>query len=144
MTNVVVKGGPGLKQEIEVRGKKLVADEPREAGGTDEGPTPYELLLGALGACTAMTVTLYAQRRGWELTGVTVELEHDRIDARDCEDCETQEGFLDRIRKRITVDGPLHEEQRARLEEIARRCPVQKTLTNEVKIVDDLQLAAYV
>lgn len=143
MASVVVKGGPGLRQEIEIRGKTLVADEPKEAGGTDEGPTPYELLLGALGACTAMTIAIYAERKGWEISGVTVELEHDRIHARDCADCETQEGYLDRIRKRIIVDGPLHEEQRARLEEISRRCPVQKTLANEIKVEDELRLAAY-
>ncbi len=143
MTSVVVKGGPGLRQEIVVRDKRVVADEPTDVGGTDQGPTPYELLLGALGACTAMTIVLYARRKGWEVRGVTVELEHDRIHARDCEDCETSEGFLDRIRKRITVDGPLHEEQRARLEEISRRCPVQKTLANEVRIEDELHLAGY-
>jgi uncharacterized OsmC-like protein len=143
MAIVVVKGGPGLRQQIEIGGKQLVADEPKEAGGTDEGPTPYELLLSALGACTAMTIAIYARRKGWEIKGVMVELEHDRIHARDCEDCETQEGYLDRIRKRITIDGPLHEEQRARLEEISRRCPVQKTLTNEIKIDDEVRLAAY-
>ena len=143
MATVVVKGGSGLRQEIEFRGKRLVADEPKEAGGTDEGPTPYELLLSALGACTAMTIVIYARRKGWEIKGVTVELEHDRIHARDCEDCETQEGYLDRIRKRVTIDGPLNEEQRARLEEISRRCPVQKTLTNEIKVDDEVRLAAY-
>jgi putative redox protein len=143
MTKVMVRGGAGLRQEIEVRGKRFVADEPTDVGGSDEGPTPYELLLGALGACTAMTIVMYAQRKGWEIAGVTVELEHDRVHARDCEDCEESDRFLDRIRKRITVDGPLHEEQRARLEQISRRCPVQKTLTNGVKIEDELLLGAY-
>ena len=143
MARVLVRGGAGLRQEIVVGDKTLVADEPTELGGTDEGPTPYELLLGALGACTAMTVTLYARRKGWALSGVTVELESDRIHARDCSECETQEGYLDRIRMRVAVDGPLHEEQRARLEEIARKCPVHKTLTGEVRIEEELRLAAY-
>ncbi len=144
MTSVVVKGGSGLRQEIEVRGKRVVADEPKDVGGGDEGPTPYELLLGALGSCAAMTITLYARRKGWPIAGVTVELEHDRIHARDCADCEGQEGFLDRIRERITVDGPLHEEQRVRLEEIARRCPVRKSLSRDIKVEDELRLGAYV
>ena len=143
MASVVVRGQGGLKQVIEIRDKKLVADEPAEHGGSDEGPSPYELLLAALGACTAMTITLYARGKGWDLQEITVELEHDRIHAEDCRDCETDEGFLDRITKRITIDGPLHEEQRAKLEEIARRCPVQRTLNSEVKIEDELLLAAY-
>jgi uncharacterized OsmC-like protein len=143
MASVLVRGGGGLRKEIVIGDRTLVADEPTEFGGTDEGPTPYELLLGALGACTAMTVTMYARRKGWPLTGVTVELENDRIHASDCETCETQEGYLDRIHVRIGVDGPLHEEQRARLEEIARKCPVHKTLTGELRVDEELSLAAY-
>src|SRR5688572_5772998 len=134
MAAVVVRGGPGLRQEIEVRGKTVVVDEPADVGGTDEGPTPYELLLGALGSCTAMTVLMYARRKGWELTGVTVELENDRVHVRDCEACESSDTYLDRIQVRIAVDGPLHEEQRAKLEEIARRCPVNKTLAGNVRV----------
>ena len=143
MTSVVVKGGPGLRQEIQVRGKRVVADEPKDVGGGDEGPTPYELLLGALGACTAMTLVLYARRKGWEIAGVTVELEHDRIHARDCADCEAEDGFLDRIRERITVDGPLHEDQRVRLEAIARRCPVRRSRSSDIHVEDELRLGAY-
>jgi uncharacterized OsmC-like protein len=143
MASVLVRGGGGLRKEIVIGDRTLVADEPTELGGTDEGPTPYELLLGALGACTAMTVTMYARRKGWPLTGVTVELENDRVHASDCESCETQEGYLDRIHVRIGVDGPLHEEQRARLEEIARKCPVHKTLTGELRVDEELSLAAY-
>ncbi len=126
-----------------MRGKRVVADEPREVGGGDEGPTPYELLLGALGACTAMTLMLYARRKGWEIAGVVVELEHDRIHARDCESCESPDATLDRIRARIAVDGPLHEEQRSRLEEIARRCPVRMSLSKDIKVEDELRLGAY-
>jgi putative redox protein len=143
MTTVVVRGGAALRQEIEVRGKTLIADEPTDVGGTDEGPTPYELLLGALGSCTAMTISLYARRKGWQVKGVTVELRHERVHERDCEDCDDPNAFLDRISKRITVEGPLHEEERARLEEISRRCPVQKTLTGRLRIEDELVLAAY-
>jgi putative redox protein len=143
MTTVVVRGGAALRQEIEVRGKILVADEPVDVGGTDDGPTPYELLLGALGSCTAMTIVLYARRQGWAVNGVTVELEHGRVHEKDCEDCEEPGAYLDRISKRITVDGPLHEDQRARLEEISRRCPVQKTLTGRLRIEDELVLGAY-
>lgn len=143
MARVRVTGGGALRQEIDVRGRTLVADEPAELGGQDEGPSPYELLLGALGACTAMTITMYAKRKGWPLQGVTVELESDRVHARDCAQCETEEGYLDRIQLRIAVDGPLHEDQRVRLEEIARRCPVRKTLTSEVWIEDEVRLSAY-
>jgi len=143
MSTVVVRGGPGLRQEIAVRGKRVVVDEPREVGGGDEGPTPYELLLGALGACTAMTLVIYARRKGWEIAGVVVELEHDRIHARDCESCESSDTTLDRIRARIVVDGPLHEEQRSRLEEIARRCPVRKSLSKDIIVEDELRLGAY-
>ncbi len=143
MTSVVVRGGPDLKQEIVARGKTVVADEPTSAGGTDEGPTPYELLLGALGACTAMTIVLYAKRKSWPVERVTVELEHDRVHAEDCFACEGRDVFLDRVRKRIIVDGPLHEEQRARLEEISRKCPVQRTLAGKVRVEDELVLGAY-
>jgi hypothetical protein len=87
MTSVVVKGGPDLRQEIVARGKTVVADEPADVGGGDAGPTPYELLLGALGACTAMTIILYAKRKRWEVERVTVELEHDRVHAEDCLAC---------------------------------------------------------
>ena len=143
MTSVVVKGGPDLRQEIVARGKTVVADEPADVGGGDAGPTPYELLLGALGACTAMTIILYAKRKRWEVERVTVELEHDRVHAEDCLACEDQDVRLDRIRKRIVVDGPLHEEQRARLEEISRKCPVQRTLLGTTLIEDELVLGAY-
>ena len=143
MTSIVVRGGPDLRQEIVARGKTVVADEPSHLGGTDEGQTPYELLLGALGACTAMTIVLYAKRKQWPIERVTVELEHDRVHAEDCAACEDQDVRLDRVRKRITVDGPLHEEQRARLEEISRKCPVQRTLLGTIRIEDELILGTY-
>ncbi len=145
MATVTVRSRAGRAFTADVTGERhaLVADEPVSFGGDDEGPTPYELLLAALGSCAAMTVNSYARRKGWPLTDVTVELENDRIHASDCEKCETQEGYLDRIHVRIGVDGPLHEEQRARLEEIARKCPVHKTLTSELRVEEELSLAAY-
>jgi uncharacterized OsmC-like protein len=140
--SVVVESGDGLRQEITVRGKLVIADEPVEAGGTDQGPNPYELLLGALGSCTAMTILMYARRKQWPVEHVRVELDHSRVHAKDCEDCETKDVRLDYFRKRITVRGNLTDEQRARLEEISRRCPVHRTLTGTIQIDDELRLEA--
>jgi putative redox protein len=119
----------------------LVADEPREAGGEDRGPAPYELLLGALGACTSMTLQMYARRKGWPLEGVQVHLSHSRIHAKDCAECETREGFLDEIHKDIVLSGPLTDEQRRRLLEIAEKCPVNQTLRREVRVVGSIAAA---
>jgi uncharacterized OsmC-like protein len=134
VADVVVRSLPGLAQNIEIRDHRLVADEPVDGGGADTGPNPYELLLSALGACTAMTVRLYAQRKGWPLEGVEVALHHERIHAEDCANCETQEGFVDRITKDLVFSGPLEADQRQRLAEIAERCPVQRTLQHEIHI----------
>ena len=130
---VVVRGtGAGFAQEIVAGRHRLAGDEPLTAGGTDTGPSPYDYLLAALGSCTSMTVALYARRKGWPLEGVTVELRHSRIHAADCADCETREGFLDRIDLEIQFAGPLTAEQKARLMEIADKCPVHRTLTSEI------------
>jgi putative redox protein len=137
-----VESGDGLRQEITVRGKLVVADEPLEAGGSNQGPNPYELLLGSLGSCTAMTILMYARRKRWPVEHVRVELDHSRVHAKDCEDCETQDVKLDYFRKRITVRGNLTEEQRARLAEISQRCPVHRTLTGTIRIDDELRLEA--
>ena len=137
---VVVESGDGLRQEIHVRGKRIVADEPADVGGTDEGPNPYELLLGALGSCTAMTILMYARRKKWPVEHVRVELDHGRVHVRDCEECETQDMKLDYFRKRVTVRGPLSEEQRARLAEISQRCPVHRTLTGTIRIDEEVRL----
>ena len=103
-------------------------------GGLDSGPGPYDLLLAALGACTSMTVRLYADRKQWSLKRVMVRLKHGRIYATDCADCETKEGMIDHIDRTITFEGELDAEQRQRLMEIADKCPVHRTLTSEVII----------
>lgn len=135
MTTVIVEGdATGLAQEIEMGRHRLVADEPVEAGGTDAGPSPYELLLAALGACTSMTLSMYARRKRWPLERVTVRLQHGRIHAQDCAECESKEGLLDRIEREISLTGPLDAEQRERLLAIANRCPVHRTLVSEIDI----------
>jgi putative redox protein len=122
----------GFTQEIIAGPHRLVADEPKDVGGEDEGPTPYDLLLAALGSCTSITVTMYAQRKGWPLQGVRTWLRHSRIHAQDCAECETKEGKLDHIELEIRLEGPLlSEEQRTKLLEIAEKCPVHRTLVTE-------------
>ncbi len=124
----------GFTQEIVVGPHRLVADEPKDMGGDDEGPTPYDLLLAALGSCTSITVTMYAQRKSWPLQGVTARLRHSRIHATDCAECETKEGKIDRIELDIELAGPLSDEQRSKLLEIAKKCPVHRTLLSEIDI----------
>jgi len=115
----------------------LVVDEPRPEGD-DLGPSPYDLLLAALGACTSITLRMYARRKGWPLTEVQIELAHERDHERDCEDCETEDRRLDRMTRRIHLEGDLSDEQRQRLLEIASRCPVHRTLMSATEIVDEL------
>src|SRR5262245_43656773 len=100
---VVTGAGQTLVQKIEAGRHRLTADEPVEAGGTDAGPDPYGLLLASLGSCTSMTLALYARRKEWPLTGVTVRLRHSRIYAQDCATCETREGRIDRIEREIAL-----------------------------------------
>ena len=134
--SVVVRGSAaGFAQEIHAGPHRLHADEPASAGGTDTGPSPYDLLLAALGACTSMTVAMYARRKAWPLEEVIVHLRHSKIHAADCAECETKEGMLDRIKRDIHFAGPLTDEQRTRLLEIANKCPVHRTLTSEIDIV---------
>lgn len=132
---VVVHGNAkGFAQEITAGNHRLVADEPIALGGNDTGPSPYDLLISALGACTSMTVALYARRKQWPLEAVTVRLRHSKIHATDCAECETKDGSLDRIDRDVELHGDLTEEQRKRLLEIANKCPVHKTLTSEIDI----------
>ena len=134
-TNVAVEGGPeGFAQTIEAGGHRLKGDEPISAGGADTGPSPYHYLLAALGTCTSMTLRMYADRKGWPLQGVKVALRHHKVHAEDCADCETKKGMVDQIERDIQVLGPLDEEQRQRLLQIAEMCPVHRTLLSEIKI----------
>jgi putative redox protein len=134
-TDVVVTGDAlGFAQEIVVGSHRLTADEPIEVGGKETGPSPYDLLLAALGSCTSMTVALYARTKKWPLESVTVNLRHSKIHAADCKDCETKEGKIDRIEREIHFVGNLDSEQRKKLLEIADKCPVHRTLKSEIDI----------
>lgn len=135
ISSVVVRGSAaGFAQEIVAGPHRMVADEPVSVGGTDTGPNPYDFLLAALGACTSITVGMYARRKGWPLEEVTVNLRHAKIHASDCAECETKEGMLDRIERDIHFAGSLTNEQRSKLLEIANKCPVHRTLTSEIVI----------
>ncbi|MFK4497232.1 uncharacterized OsmC-like protein/fermentation-respiration switch protein FrsA (DUF1100 family) [Bradyrhizobium japonicum] len=124
-----------FNQLITVGPHHLVADEPIAAGGEDAGPGPYDFLLAGLGACTSMTMRLYADRKSLPLDRVTVTLKHSKIYAKDCAECETRDGMLDQIERDIAIDGALDAEQRKKLMEIADKCPVHRTLTSEIRIV---------
>ena len=138
MNEVVVSSQTNLRNEVSYgAGHSFITDEPVAAGGEDAGPDPYTLLLAALGSCISMTVTLYARRKQWPLENVTVHLRQARIHSQDCEECaQNKEGYIHRIERSITFTGPLSEEQHARLEEIAHKCPIHKTLSSEIVITD--------
>lgn len=115
------------------------ADEPQDQGGGGTGPDPYELLLGALAACTTITVSMYCRRKGWDLEAVSAEFTHDRVHADDCAVCEDEHrGYIDRIRSEITIVGDFDDHQQRRLREAAERCPVRKTLQKGMVLVDDI------
>lgn len=133
-TVVVTETATGTyTQEIVAGHHRLSADEPRPVGD-DAGPTPYDLLLAGLGACTSMTVRMYADRKEWPLEQVRVTLRHTRIHAKDCAECETTAGWVSQIDREIELTGNLDDEQRQKLMAIAERCPVHQTLTGEVRI----------
>ena len=133
--DVIVRGNAReFLQEVTSGTHRLRADEPASAGGGDAAPSPYDYLLIALGVCTSMTVGLYARRKQFPLENITVSLRHSRIHATDCEECETKEGMLDRIDVDLELEGDLTPEQRAKLIEIAGKCPVHRTLTSEINV----------
>ena len=139
---VLVHGSAaGFAQEIAAGRHPLTADEPISVGGTDTGPTPYDLLLAAIGSCTSMTLVMYARRKRWPLEAVTIKLRHSKIHTADCEACETKEARIDQIERDIELTGVLSEDQRARLLEIANKCPVHRTLTSEIHIQTRLTTA---
>jgi putative redox protein len=127
-------GGGKFQQEIMSGPHRFLADEPVKAGGLDSGPGPYDLLLASLGACTSMTLRLYAENKKLPLQRVSVRLTHNKIHAEDCLNCETKEGMIDRIDRNITLEGALSADERKRLLEIADKCPVHRTLESEIEI----------
>jgi putative redox protein len=135
--NVVVRetGNSKFQQAVSIGPHLLLADEPVAAGGEDTGPGPYDFVLAGLGACTSMTMRLYADRKSLPLERTTVTLTHSKIYAEDCAECETKTGMLDQIERVITMEGALDAEQRKKLMEIADKCPVHRTLTSEIHIV---------
>ena len=139
MSDVTVSSRANLQNEVRFgEGQTLITDEPVSIGGDGAGADPYTLILAALGSCISMTLTLYARRKNWPLEGVTVRLSQQRMHARDCAECETgTDGFVQRIERSVQLEGALlSEEQRTRLQEIAHKCPVHKTLTSEIIIAD--------
>lgn len=133
---VLVTSDPGVRyaQRIRTGVHELMGDEPASLGGGDAGPTPYDLLLAALGTCMSITIQLYTDRKGWEIGTVRVHLKHHREHGRDCEECEMRRTSLDIIDVNLQVDGDLSTEQRDRIYEIAQRCPVHATLTSPFEI----------
>jgi putative redox protein len=130
----VSEAGPGTyTQQITAGHHRLVADEPRPIGD-DAGPNPYDLVLAGLGACTSMTLRMYADRKGWPLDSISVTLRHSRIHAEDCAHCETTKGWIGHIDREIELTGALDDSQRQRLLQIADQCPVHQTLTSEIDI----------
>ncbi len=134
-----VTGADGFRTEIQAGPHRLLADEPAAVGGENTGPTPYGLLSAALAACTSMTLQMYARHKKIRLDSATVMVEHDKIHAKDCEDCDSAAGRIDRFDRRIRLTGELSDEQRERMLEIADKCPVHRTLHSEVKVTSRLE-----
>lgn len=138
MGPVIVRAGAAFRNEIEAGKHRLIADEPASAGGTDGGPTPYEFLSAGLGACTSMTMRVVAQRENIPLEGVEIQITNDRMYAKDCADCTSKDGYIHRFEVKIKLNGNLTDAQRQRLLTVAKRCPVAKTLTSEIRIDEAL------
>jgi len=138
MSDVIVTSLANLQNEVRYgAGHVLLTDEPLSAGGEDAGPDPYTLLLAALGSCISMTTMLYARRKAWPVERVRVHLRQQRIHGKDCQECvEKPEGFIHKIERRVSLEGDLTEDQRGRLQEIAHKCPVHKTLTSQIVITE--------
>ena len=142
MQPVIVRAGASLRNDIEAGPHRMVADEPVRDGGTEAGPTPYDFLAAALGTCTSMTLRVVAARENIPLEGVEISVANDRMHAKDCADCVSQSGYIHRFKVEIRLHGDLTEEQRQQLMTIARRCPVAKTLSSEIRIDDILVTSA--
>ena len=138
MEPVIIRSHGSFKNTVTAGRHEFIVDEPADAGGTDEGPTPYDLLSAALGGCTSMTLQFVARREGIPLEGVEVSVANDRMHAKDCADCITTSGYIHRFDVKIRLRGNLTPEQRERLRLIATRCPVYKTLSSEIKIEETL------
>jgi len=141
MSHVTVTSLQNLQNEVRFGdGQTMRTDEPVSAGGEGAGPDPYNLLLAALGSCISMTVTLYARRKQWPLERVTVKLSQRRVHARDCTECaNNQEGYVHRVERTVQLEGELTVEQHTRLQEIAGKCPVHRTLTSPIIIVEKIE-----
>ena len=144
MSDVTVRSVSNLQNEVTYSlGRTLITDEPVEAGGEGAGPDPYALLLAALGSCISMTVTLYARRKQWPVQSVTVHLRQKRVHAKDCTECDqSMDAYVHRIERSVQVEGDLTEEQHARLQEIAHKCPVHKTLSSKIVITELQEVTA--
>ena len=135
---VILRSRTPFRTEVEAGPHRWLLDEPADAGGANEGPTPYDMLAAALGGCTVMTLHVYARHKQWPLEDVAVRVSHDRQHAKDCADCTTSAGYIHRFKVEISLAGPLSEDQRQKLLSIAARCPVAKTLQAEIKIDEKL------
>ena len=140
-----IKIEPGAEFSVELRSgsHRWHADEPTDVGGADTGPNPYELLLSSVAACTCITVSMYCRRKGWNLHSVSASYTHDRVHANDCNDCESEaSGYIDRVQSQIFIEGDFDDDQRARLADIARRCPVHKTLERGLSFTTEAVFAS--
>ncbi len=115
-------------------GHHMIADEPKDLGGDDKGATPYDFLLSALGSCKSMTMRMYAEHKGYKLDNIEVHLSHKKIHAKDCKNCESEKGLIDYIETNIKITGNLSEEERLKIFQIAEKCPVHRTIMNEIYI----------